>query len=440
MRRLPHLSAEKLLPRLVDAEARLATAIRRCPEARTRAHEELQAALVTALAHLGSEFPEPRDPERPLNIQPGPFFEEQFGFLPNVFRAQMLRPDVVEAEAFAVDTILLTGDVLGRRQKEYIVLAVSAANRNVYFVAVYGEILKTQGVAEETIERIVENHRGSTLMPADQVLIDFALLIARGDPAASDHVAVLRGSGLSDPQILEAAAVASFTNFLNALQVGLGAQPDFRPRYDFASATQLPAEPSRDPDTELVALARRGNTQAFEELVRRHHRRVHRAALCVTGNHEDAEDAAQVAFVKAFQSLATFERNALFTTWLTRIAINEALSRVRARKPMENVSLDDEERNELRPSLNGTWVDDPEQLYAREELRRLIERAMSGIPVRYRMAVLLRDVEQLSTAEAASALGVPVPTLKKHLMRGRLMLREALSPYFLSGQGATARV
>jgi RNA polymerase sigma-70 factor (ECF subfamily) len=376
------------------------------------------------------------------DFRPFAFFQDAFGFVPNIFRAQTLRPDVLDAEAFAVGAVLLTTDVLSRAQKESILLVISAANLNTYCVAVHCEILRALGVAEEASDQIAVDHHNADLSAADKVLLDFALHVARGLSPGSGDLDLLRAHGFSDCHILEAVAMSSLTNFLNTLQSGLGTVPDFVPRRTFAAPVKpsADAEHPSDPDMQLVDRARRGDVGAFEELVRRHHRRILRAALGVTGNYEDAEDVAQIAFVKAFQGLSAFERHARFTTWLTRIAINEALSRVRARRPMEALSLEADDRSDFRPAIIGAWVDSPEQLYAREELRSLIERALADIPVKYRLPVLLRDVEQLSTAEAASALGLAVPTLKKHLLRGRLLLREALAPHFLSGHGAVARV
>jgi RNA polymerase sigma-70 factor (ECF subfamily) len=161
--------------------------------------------------------------------------------------------------------------------------------------------------------------------------------------------------------------------------------------------------------------------------------------LTVTRNTADAEDSTQTAFLKAFQHLADFEGQARFGTWLTRIAINEGLECVRRRKPTESLSLEEDDEPEFRPRLVLAWTDDPERLYQREELRALIERAVSSLPVPYRLAVVLRDLEQFSTAEAATALGLAIPTLKTRLLRGRLMLREALAPSFIPGAGA-ARV
>jgi RNA polymerase sigma-70 factor, ECF subfamily len=375
-------------------------------------------------------------------IPPFAFFRNAFGFVPNIFRAQTMRPDVLDAEAFAVGAVLLTTDILSRAQKEFILLVISAANLNTYCVAVHCEMLRALGVAEEVSDQIAVDHHNADLSPADKVLLDFALHVARGLSPGPRDLELLRTHGFSDWHILEAVAMSSLTIFLNTLQSGLGTVPDFVPRRVFAAPVTPTADAAHptDPDMQLVDRARQGDVGAFEELVRRHHHRILRAAYGVTGNREDAEDAAQVAFVKAFENLQTFERHARFTTWLTRIAINEALSRVRARKPMENLSLERDEGREFRPAVVEAWVDSPEKLYAREELRSIIERALADIPVPYRMAVLLRDVEQLSTVEAASALGLPVPTLKKHLMRGRLMLRESLAPHFISQRGAVHSV
>jgi RNA polymerase sigma-70 factor (ECF subfamily) len=193
---------------------------------------------------------------------------------------------------------------------------------------------------------------------------------------------------------------------------------------------------ARDPDADFVAGARRGDQAAFEAIAQRHHRRLYRMLVCITNNAADAEDALQAAFLKAFQHLEGFQGQARFGTWLTRIAINEGIECVRKRKPTESLPLDDGEGGPFRPQSVIAWADDPEQLYQRAELRALVERAVTSLPMPYRMAVLLRDLEQLSTAEAAAALGLGVPTLKTHLLRGRLMLREALAPHFIRRTGA----
>lgn len=454
--------AQSLLPRLIEAEVPIflltMAADRIDGSAEQQKLEAIQMAasarffgtLATALDVAADFDPRPvqelGDRERGSILEGDSatsatfeFFEEQFGFVPNLYRAQTLRPDVLQAQAFALAQVLITSDLLSRIQKEYILLAVSAANRNTYCVTLHGEVLRTLGVPQDAPEQIAIDYRASDLPAADKALLDFAVAITRDQAPRAANLDAMRRHGFGDRHLVEAVAVASLTNFLNTLQAGLGTVPDFTPRCELAPVARPELATLDDPDATLVASAVEGDSAAFEELVRRHHRRLCRAALCVTGNREDAEDAAQVAFVKAFQNLRTFERHARFSTWLTRIAINEAVARVRARKPFENLSLDDDS-HEFRPALLDAWVDDPERLYAREELRSLIENAMAGMPVRFRMAVLLRDIEQLSTTEAAAALGVPAPTLKKHLARGRLMLREALAPHFVSGQGMVARV
>jgi RNA polymerase sigma-70 factor (ECF subfamily) len=149
--------------------------------------------------------------------------------------------------------------------------------------------------------------------------------------------------------------------------------------------------------------------------------------LGILGNAQEAEDALQDAFLKAFQHLPHFEGRSRFSTWLVRIGINTGLQRVRSRKEVDSL---DEENEEFRPRNIQAWSDTPEEFYSREELRRLVEREVMKLPVKYRLALMLRDLEELSTEEAAVALGLSVPGLKARVLRGRLMLRESMAPYF----------
>jgi len=182
-----------------------------------------------------------------------------------------------------------------------------------------------------------------------------------------------------------------------------------------------------DPDFEIVVRVRNGETDAFEELVRKHGRRVYRSLLSIIGSAEEAEDALQDAFLKAFQHLPDFQGRSRFSTWLVRIAINTGLQRMRSRKEFDSL---DEESEEFRPRNIQAWTDTPEEFYSREELRRLVEKEVMKLPVKYRVALMLRDLEELSTEEAAAALGLSVPGLKARVLRGRLMLRESMVPYF----------
>lgn len=196
-----------------------------------------------------------------------------------------------------------------------------------------------------------------------------------------------------------------------------------------------------DEDVRLVDRVLAGDKQAFEELVRRHERRVYRITLAITGNSEDAEEAMQDTFMQVYRHLAQFRRESRFTTWLTRVAVNEALQVRRARKP--TVSLDDPEtpaEEELMPRRVEQWYSDPEKRYAREEKRRIVEEAIQSLPTIYREAFVLRDVEGLTTEEAAEALGQSVTATKSRLLRARLMMRKALAARFEQPPSVKSRI
>jgi RNA polymerase sigma-70 factor (ECF subfamily) len=217
----------------------------------------------------------------------------------------------------------------------------------------------------------------------------------------------------------------------SALAMNLSGGPD-TPTPGAASAGASIPSASADTegiDLELVARARKGETGAFESLFRRHHRAVYRTLLGITGRPEDAEDAVQTAFLKAFQHLDQFQGASRFCTWLTRIAINEGLGRLRQHGRLESLEVEDED-GEFMPRNVRAWDDDPEALRSRAQARELVEREILKLPAKYRVAVMLRDIQQLSAEEAAQILGLGVPTLKTHLLRGRLRLREALAPHF----------
>jgi len=196
---------------------------------------------------------------------------------------------------------------------------------------------------------------------------------------------------------------------------------------------------AEDPDAGLIAQAQIGNLEAFEGLVRNHTRRVYRILMAILGNPEEAKDAMQDAFLSAFKHLAGFQGRSKFSTWLVSIAKNTALQRLRGRKNFE--SLDEstgETEEEFRPRQVRAWQDDPEQLYSVSERRQLVERGIMQLPAKYRVVLMMRDIEQLSTEETAENLGLSVPATKTRLLRARLMLREALSPHFAASAGMAA--
>ena len=185
-----------------------------------------------------------------------------------------------------------------------------------------------------------------------------------------------------------------------------------------------------DHDMALVSEVLSGNLAAFEELVRRHDRRIYRVTLAITQNKQDAEDAMQDAFLKALEHLDQFAGAARFSTWLTRIAVNEALQRLRKRGRFESLEEPAEVGEGFVPQQIEDWRDSPEQQYAKEELRQLLERAIGSLPAIYRTVFVLRDVENLSNEETAAALVLSVPAVKSRLLRARLMMRERLAPHF----------
>jgi len=173
--------------------------------------------------------------------------------------------------------------------------------------------------------------------------------------------------------------------------------------------------------------------EAFEALVERHGRRVYRMILGITGNTSDSEDGVQNTFLKAYQHVGEFQGQSKFSSWLTRIAMNEGLEILRRRRSKGNQSLDEwdaEDEETFRPRSIRPWEEDPERQYSQAQVREIVEREIMKLPAKYRVAVMLRDLEQLNTEEAATALGLNVATLKTRLLRGRLMLREALAPHF----------
>lgn len=207
----------------------------------------------------------------------------------------------------------------------------------------------------------------------------------------------------------------------------------------------MPAIQSTDaeeihPDVALVERARSGDLSAFDQLVRQYERQVFRIAQHITQNREDAQDVVQDAFFKAYQKLDQFQGNSKFYTWLVRIAVNEALMRLRKRRTAKTVSMDEEVQTEegSLPRDFADWTPNPEQQYKQAELKEILQKTIQGLPPGFRTVFTLRDVEGLSTEETAEALNLSVPAVKSRLLRARLQLRERLSRFFRSTREATA--
>src|ERR1051326_7156960 len=196
-------------------------------------------------------------------------------------------------------------------------------------------------------------------------------------------------------------------------------------------AIQKVDEPISD-ELKLVRAAKAGDIGAFEQLVHRYDRNVFRIAQHITQNREDAEDVVQDAFLKPYENLKNFQEQSKFYTWLVRIAVNEALMRLRRRRPERMVSLDEEVKTEedSMPREVADWTPNPEQQYSQAELKDILTRTIQGLPASFRTVFVLRDVEGLSTEETADALDLSIPAVKSRLLRARLQLRERLSRYF----------
>jgi len=332
----------------------------------------------------------------PAGFEPFDWLQGQFGFVPVVFRAQMMRPDVVEAEVEFMRMVL----------------------------------------------------RG----PEDGRLLDVMAKLAE-EPAefSREDIDFIRSQGFSDEQILQAVVTTAFSRFLRTVECGIGVAPDFPLRRNFRSlepkTLHLSVPEQRhtvttvfvDPDADWVARVQGGDLNAFEELMNRHSLRVYRTLIGLLGNPEDARDAMQDTFLKAFQHLGGFEGRAKFSTWMVSIASNTAIQRLRERKPVESLDDDFESEECFRPRQVQAWTDDPEQLYSQTEMRSLIESSVMKLPAKYRVVLMLRDIDQLPVEDAAAALSLSLPAFKARLLRGRLMLREALAPHFAARSGSGAK-
>ena len=181
-------------------------------------------------------------------------------------------------------------------------------------------------------------------------------------------------------------------------------------------------------DVALANQAKQGDTGAFTDLVERYASRVFRVARHITRNDQDAEDVLQETFLKAYSRLNQFLGNSKFYTWLVRIAVNEALMRMRRGKGRTMVSLD----QELETS-DGSLArevpsegETPEEIYGREQLRDYIATAIDGLSETYRPVFVLRDVEGFSTEETGQLLDLSESAVKSRLLRARLQLQQKL--------------
>jgi RNA polymerase sigma-70 factor (ECF subfamily) len=177
-------------------------------------------------------------------------------------------------------------------------------------------------------------------------------------------------------------------------------------------------------DDEIVARVRGGDTAVFEILMRRYNQRLFRAARAIVRDDADAEDAVQQAYLAAYAHLDQFAGAARFSTWLTRIAVREALGKLRTRKRRSEVDLDDKQETLMMSDERDDTS--PEKHAERRELAGVLEGAIDALPEIYRVVFMMREVEQLSTNETADVLELSEEAVKVRLHRARGMLRDSL--------------
>lgn len=184
-------------------------------------------------------------------------------------------------------------------------------------------------------------------------------------------------------------------------------------------------------DAELAGLCARRDPEAVRHVLTANNQRLFRAAWSILKNRGEAEEAVQAAYVSAFSSIEKFEGRSSLATWLTRIVINEALGRVRGERrrrealDAEGVPVLETYREKM---MAGSEAPPPDAAVAREQLRRLLEHAIAGLPEIFRTVFVLREIEGFSVEDTAESLGIPAATVKTRLLRARRRLQEALAP------------
>lgn len=196
-----------------------------------------------------------------------------------------------------------------------------------------------------------------------------------------------------------------------------------------AMRSPLPRAVTAEGDAALVAAARGGDAAAFEAIMRQHNRQMFRTARAILQNEADAEEVVQEAYLKAFLHLDGFAGASRLSTWLVKIAVNEALARLRRRMP--DGAPEHPAENSMTPESS------PEAAAAQGEIRRLLETAIDALPQAQRTVFMLRAVEEFSTEDTATCLGIPAETVKTRLHRAKQELRRRLQHRVAASLGET---
>jgi RNA polymerase sigma-70 factor, ECF subfamily len=205
------------------------------------------------------------------------------------------------------------------------------------------------------------------------------------------------------------------------------------PRHDDEKRRQ-----DKEYDLGLVARAQKGDYAAFEELVMRHSEKTYALALGMLRNAQEAEDVVQDTFLNVFQRLNTFRGESAFTSWLYRIAANNALMKIRKKKrePIESIDnlLPTFKEDGAHVAMPGVWAGrSADKLIDDKKLAKALEDALARLPPQYRVVLLMRDVDGLSNEEISDVMGLSIPAVKSRLHRARLAVREELDRTYPKG-------
>jgi RNA polymerase sigma-70 factor (ECF subfamily) len=176
-------------------------------------------------------------------------------------------------------------------------------------------------------------------------------------------------------------------------------------------------------DEEVIQRVLAGETALYEIIMRRHNQRLYRVIRAILRDDSETEDVMQDAYVRAYQHLDQFENRAPFSTWLTRIAVHESFARIRRRNRTQPLDNNEDGEPTLNPAASCL---DPEQSTSQSELSRLLEEQILTLPAQYRTVLMLRDVDEMSTAETAATLSITEENVKVRLHRGRALVRKGL--------------
>jgi len=194
--------------------------------------------------------------------------------------------------------------------------------------------------------------------------------------------------------------------------------------------THLPIQqpPDRRAEAQVIAAILAGDTHLFHDLIRPYEHTVFSMAMALLRNPQEAEDVAQETFLRALRNLHSYRGEARFSTWLVSIALNEARNRLRRDRALESLDNSSDETDRIAPELLRDWREVPSEVLERLELRKMLQEAITELPVIYREVFLLRDVEELSISESAELLGISAASVKVRLHRARIMLQMRLAP------------